>query len=415
MRASHHGGHARLLILGGGYVGIDAYRAVMRQMGAQVRRGQVEITVVNSTLYHTFHGFTGEVLGGVLPLERTLTPLRDLLPHARVIEATVTRAELPLRRVHISDAGGRTATLPYDHLLIGTGSCDPFGRVPGLREHGWRLKDSRDMQAFRAHLEGRITGRQPTTLAVIGGGFAGVEMAAALRERLTRCGLDGEVHLLCSGGVLDCLQGRYQRLAAYARHALERAGVQLHLGRRVTEIRAGEVRLEDGSALRADEILYAAGIALSVLPGTEGLPRDSAGRLLTDEFLHVRGQPRLWTGGDAARVKRPAAAGDCPVNALWAMKHGMWAGHNMARSLQARPLKRFSYRGLGQAAGLGRGDGVGELLGVPVTGAAAWWLRLLFFVWHMPSKGQGARTLLAMLRPRPARVTPGPALLPAGH
>lgn len=54
---------------------------------------------------------------------------------------------------------------------------------------------------------------------------------------------------------------------------------------------------------------------------------------------------RRWTGGDAARVKRPAAAGDCLVNALWAMKHGMWAGHNMARSLQARPLKRFSYRG----------------------------------------------------------------------
>ncbi|MFC6666690.1 hypothetical protein ACFP9V_16040 [Deinococcus radiopugnans] len=65
---------ARLLILGGGYVGIDAYRAVMRQLGRQVRRGQVEITVVNSTPYHTFHGFTGEVLGGVLPLERTLTP-----------------------------------------------------------------------------------------------------------------------------------------------------------------------------------------------------------------------------------------------------------------------------------------------------------------------------------------------------
>lgn len=405
---------ARLLILGGGYVGIDAYRAVMRQLGRQVRRGQVEITVVNSTPYHTFHGFTGEVLGGVLPLERTLTPLRDLLPQARVIEATVTRAELPMQRVHVQDQAGRTSTLCYDHLLIGTGSRDPFERVPGLREHGWRLKDSRDMQAFRAHLAQRLADGQPTTLAVIGGGFAGVEMAAALRERLTRAGVPGEVHLLCSGGVLDCLQGRFGGLAAHARQALQRAGVQLHLGRRVTEIRAGEVRLEDGASLRVNEILYAAGIALSVLPGTEELPRDGAGRLLTDDFLRVQGQTRLWTGGDAARVRHPARAGDCPVNALWAMKHGMWAGHNMARSVQARSLKRFSYRGLGQVAGLGRGDGVGELFGVPLTGAAAWWLRLLFFVWYMPSKRQGARAFAAMLRPPRRRGTPAPALQPTG-
>lgn len=379
-------------------MGIDAYRSLMRRAGKLVKRGDIEITVVNNTPYHTFHGFTGEVLGNVVALPHTLTPLRDLLPHARVIQATVQRANLKARMVQVQHPDGNLQALAYDHLLIGTGSRDPFERLPGLREYGWRLKDSRDMQAFRTRVQERFAARQRTVFAVIGGGFAGVEMAAALQERLKRQRVPGEVHLLCSGGVLDCLEGRFDRLAAHARRSLERAGVQLHLGQRVTEVRSGAVRLDGGDLLYADEVLYAAGIALSVLPGTEELPRDPAGRLLTDEFLHVQGHLNVWTGGDAALVRHPAAPGHCPVNALWAMKHGLWAGGNIALTVRERPLKRFSYRGLGQAAGLGLGNGVAELLGIPLTGLAAWLLRLAFFVWYMPTKAQGFRVLGDFLR-----------------
>lgn len=55
----------RVLILGDGYAGIDAYRSVMRRAGALIRRGEIVITVVNPTPYHIFHGFTGEVLGNI--------------------------------------------------------------------------------------------------------------------------------------------------------------------------------------------------------------------------------------------------------------------------------------------------------------------------------------------------------------
>ena len=354
--------------------------------------------MVNPAPYHTFHGFTGEVLGGLLPLEHTLTPLKLLLPHARLVEGTATRADLDAQTVEIQGADGQTHTLGYDHLLLGTGSRDPLGRLPGLREYGSRLKDSRDMQAFRDRLEERFRSRQPTTFAVIGGGFAGVEMAAALQERLKREDLPGRVHLLSSGGILDSLSGQYPGLARHAQASLDRAGVRVHLGERATEIRPGGVRVRGGQLIHADEVLFAAGIALSVLPGTESLPRDPAGRLLTDEFQRVQGRPNIWTGGDAALVGHPAAAGDCPVNALWAMKHGMWAGSNIALSVRGRPLKRFSYRGLGQAASLGLGDGLAELLGVPLRGRVAWALRLGFFVWYMPSRGRGLRVLREFLR-----------------
>ncbi|MVN88947.1 hypothetical protein GO986_19585 [Deinococcus sp. HMF7620] len=393
---------AQVVIVGGGYVGLDAYRALMRQLGEQVKRREVTITLINPVPYHTFHGFTGEGLGGLVPLAHTLTPLAPLIPHARFVQGQVTQVDLEAQRVHVAQEDGAETWLPYDHLVLGVGSVDPLDQVPGLRAHGRRLKNSRDMQAFRAEVTARFQARQPTTFNVIGGGYAGVEMAAALRERQQREGVGGEVHLLASGPVLETLGDRLAPLAAHARTSLRRAGVQVHEGERVTELVAAGAHAS--RFFPADLTLYAAGIAHTALPGTERLPRDARGRLLTDEFMRVPGHANIWTGGDAARVRRPQRDEDCPVNALWAMKHGMCAGNNIGRSLKGQPLRPFAYRGLGQSASLGLGDGITELLGMRFTGPLAWVMRLAFFAWFMPSKAQGARVVADLLWRRPKAV-----------
>lgn len=80
------------------------------------------------------------------------------------------------------------------------------------------------------------------------------------------------------------------------------------------------------------------------------------------------------------------------------MKHGMCAGRNITRAIQGRPLRAFAYRGLGQGAGLAVGNGITELHGLQFTGRVGWLLRMLFFVWYMPSKTGGARVLGDWLR-----------------
>ena len=110
---------------------------------------------------------------------------------ARVLLGRATSVDFKAQRVSVMTPEGQTETLAYDHLLLGTGSSDPFDKVPGLREYGWRLKDTRDMQRFQAHLfdlVGAAGGADRSRLAaaarvlVIGGGFAGVEMAGAIRD-----------------------------------------------------------------------------------------------------------------------------------------------------------------------------------------------------------------------------------------
>ncbi|THF68158.1 hypothetical protein E7T06_17635 [Deinococcus sp. Arct2-2] len=115
------------------------------------------------------------------------------------------------------------------------------------------------------------------------------------------------------------------------------------------------------------------------------MPRDEQGQLVTDEFLRVGGRDDVFVGGDAAGVARPSG-GVCPTNVLW-------AGANAARSIQGRPLRHFSYGGLGQAASVGVGRGVTELNGVQFTGLVGWVLRLGFFAWYMLSRMQSVRLL----------------------
>ena len=201
-----------------------------------------------------------------------------------------------------------------------------------------------------------------------------------------------------SNQLLDVLRPRHEALADHAAAELTRLGVRVQYGVRVRRLTAQGVELEGGEQQAADLVLYAAGVAFSVLPGSEALTRAPGGQLLVDRELRVLGQPNVWAAGDAARVPLPRGEGHCPVNALWAMKQGMCVGNNMAALIRGQSAKPFAYGGLGQSASLRVGGGVTELLGVPLTGWIGWIARLAFFVWYMPTKIGGYRVLQAWLK-----------------
>jgi NADH dehydrogenase len=161
-------------------------------------------------------------------------------------------------------------------------------------------------------------------------------------------------------------------------------------------VTADGATLSDGTAIPSRTVLSALGQSLVVLPGTEALPRTPRGLIATDETLHVRGHADVWAGGDAAEVMHVSGS-PCPANALWAIKHGHWVGGNIAATLTGKRLKRFTYRGLGQAASLGIGRGAAELYGVQFTGWIGWTLRFFFFLYFQPSRRQAVRVFLDWL------------------
>ena len=396
----------RVVFVGGGAVTIHAYAALVRRRRADVRRGRLELVVISADDQHSFHGFTGEVLAGDLPLEVTRTSLREALPLAAVVPGTVTHVDRARRVITYTRVrpprAGATETMRYDELVVAPGGREPVDEVTGLAAHGFTLRGQEDVPRLLlrlAALEDPDAPAMPRDLVVIGGGFAGVEVAAALASRPTSV-RDRRVHLVHAGPeLLPDRPGTRSRVSRRADRELERLGVSVSCGVRAVAVGRRHVTLSDGRILPAALVLGTIGQRPVQLPGLDSLPTDAAGRLLTTPDLGIA--PGIWAAGDAAHVNHPRAGTAVPTTALWATKAGDHLGRNLARTVVGRPTRPFGYLGLGQAASFGRGRGVADIGGVPTTGWVAWVVRLAILVRCMPSRGQAVETVAVLLTRRP--------------
>ncbi|MDQ0372852.1 NAD(P)/FAD-dependent oxidoreductase [Cellulomonas humilata] len=364
----------RVVLLGGGYVTLHAYGALVRRLRGELRRREVEIVVISADTVHNFHGFTGEVVAGLLPIALTQTPLTEAMPKARVLHARVTHVDVLARTV--SFTGGE---IGYDALVVGAGGREPLDAVDGLAGHGLTLRGPGDLadllQRVRV-LDGPVV--------VVGGGLAGVELAAALAARTAQV-----VLVQSADRVVPVLHAEHPRLAARCTRELARLGVDVRTGVRVDAVDDGSVSLSDGSVVPTHVVLATTGQRAVALPGLESLPRDGRGRLVTTRDLLVA--PDVWSAGDAASVAHPRSGLPVTSNALWAIKAGDQVGRNVARALRGRAGRPFRYLGLGQAASFGVGRGVADLYGFPLTGWVAWLMRVGFFLRFMPSRARALK------------------------
>ncbi|MDC7122607.1 FAD-dependent oxidoreductase [Cellulomonas fimi] len=387
----------RVVLLGGGYVTLHAYGALVRRVRGMLRDGSVEIVVVSENPVHNFHGFTGEVASGLLPAHLTQTPLAEAMPLATVLHARVERVDLSARTVTYRPADGSApATTSYDALVLGTGAGEPVDEVDGLTGRGLTLRHPGGLEALAARAEAAAD--DPDPVVVVGGGLAGAELAAALADRSG--GRPGRVVLVHRGErVVPALHARRPRLARRVERELARLNVDVRTGVAVTSADDDGVTLSDGTRIRTRTVLATTGQRPVRLPGTEPLARDDDGRLRTLPDLTVR--DGVWAAGDAARVLHPRTHEPVPANALWAIKAGDQVGRNVARALQGRPGTPFRYLGLGQGAAFGVGHGVADIWGLSITGPLAWTLRVAFFLRFMPSRRR-ALAIPAELRRRHA-------------
>jgi NADH dehydrogenase len=382
-------GVTRIVMVGGGYTSLLAYRALHRRSRRAIALGQVHICVVAPGGVHRFHGWTGDVLSGILAPSNQLTSLAEVCPGADVIDGCVTAVDLAGRTVTVAAAEAVTV-LPYDHLVLGPGSVDSE-LVPGLGLNSLSPKKPEDLTDLRQRLRKLVDGSSTTVhpIVVIGGGLAGVETCAAVAELFARSGISAppRIVLLHSGTeLLPELLPRFRRLTRYAQRRLLAHGIEIRTEARVAAVLPESVELADGTTIPAELVINAVGQRPVRIPGTDQLERTDDGRIRTDGRLRVPGADQVWAGGDVAAVPHLVNGQICPPNALWAIKHGSYIGRNLARVLGGREPRRFSYLGLGRAGSLGVGQGILHLYGLQFTGRLAWLMRASLFLRFMPSR-----------------------------
>ena len=392
----------RVLCLGGGWVAIYLSRA-LRAAG---RQGQVKLTVLSRDNYSTVHGLIAEMLTCKIQPQQINSSVREMIAPAQLhnaeIESVDTHNRLVVTR---SSIDGRVYTLAYDHLVVGVGSIEDFARYAGLADHAFPLKTFADCYRLRNHLLSVLEmasietnpeeRRRLLTFVVAGGNYAGVEVACDLadyfrflsQKRYPELKLSEFGIVLAEAGprILPELGTRHPSLVEYAEKTVVRLGLEVRLNTGLQAATADEAVLSTGEKIPTRTIITCTGMKSSPLLDQFAYERDARGRLVTDQFCRVTGATNIWAGGDCAAVPHPDG-GTCPPLAHYAQKAGANIGANILREAIGRPLKAYSFNGLGEACTLGHRCAIAHMKGVHSYGFVAWigW-RFIVLTMFVPS------------------------------
>ena len=392
-----------IVLIGGGYASVWAYRSIINELMIEMMTGQVKIRVICPEDYHYFHGWTAECLGGILRDKNRMSPLREIFKHAEIVKGKASRVDVRTRTVYVDLNDGTQRKLSYHHLLLGMGSTDSHA-VDGLAEYAYQLKSHNGYLntklRIRFLLNQAAEADAPTASKILrfviaGSGFTGVEIAANLAETIevlrkeyaTLKNIKPTIYLINSRNeILPELKNGMNRMRVYAEKILCKYGIEILHQKKISRVTSQGAYLNDGSFLESRMVISTIGQHRIPLKGTDAMEKDDSKRIIINSFLQVNNHGEIWGAGDAVHVSHPSTNKPCPSNALWAIKQGEHAGKNICRAILSQSLKPFNFKGLGQCASLGIGKGIGELYGIQFTGWTAWITRWFFFQYFMPFK-----------------------------
>ncbi|MGH7264162.1 MAG: NAD(P)/FAD-dependent oxidoreductase [Candidatus Rokuibacteriota bacterium] len=374
-----------VVILGGGFGGLYAALALNRR--------PVRVTLVDRRNHHLFQPLLYQVATAALSPGDIAQPLRHVLrgsPNVAVILAEATAVEPERRRVRLADG-----VLAYDYLILATGATHAYFGHPEWQSYAPGLKTVEDaldirrriLLAFEAAERAPDDARRRALLAfvIVGGGPTGVELAGALAE-VARDALahdfraidprQARIVLVESGPRILGTFSVESSLAA-AGHLASR-GVEVLTETAVTRIGPGLV--EAGPlVLRAETVLWAAGVTGSPLARALGAPLDRVGRVLVEPDLSVPGLPEVFVIGDLAAFVHQDGA-PLPGMAPVAIQMGRHAAANVLRAARGEARQPFRYRDRGVMATVGRNAAVVERGRLRIDGLVGW---LVWVVVHI--------------------------------
>lgn len=415
--ATHH----RVAIIGSGFGGLFAAQAL--------RRAPVQVTLIAKTTHHLFQPLLYQVATGILSQGEIAPATREVLKRQRNVEVLlgeVTAIDLAHRQLESRVANATTVT-SYDSLIVAAGSRtayfgnDSFERyAPGLKSVDDALEvRGRIFTAFEmAELADNATeAAHWMTFVVVGAGATGVEMAGQIIELSRRALRRDFRHIDPSRARVVLLDGADAVLASFgskqSRHAqrqLERMGIEIHLGARVTSVDATGVEIETsgGAKKRIDSRckIWAAGVAASPLASQlaeqTGSTLDRSGRIVVNADLTLPDHPEVFVVGDMI------ALDDLPGVAQVAIQGGRHAARQIklrlsdearsrAGATAAKPVpagKAFKYVDKGSMATISRFRAVCNTAGLQIRGFPAWLMWAFVHLFYLIGFQKRITTLL---------------------
>ncbi|WP_327292762.1 NAD(P)/FAD-dependent oxidoreductase [Streptomyces sp. NBC_01198] len=396
---------SRVVIVGAGFAGYEAARALTRHRGL---REETEVVLINPTDYFLYLPLLPQVSSGVLDPRRVAVSLPSTLPQARLVLGEVDGVDLDRRTVSYTGPEGDPGTMSYDRLVLTVGSVNKLLPIPGVAEHAHGFRGIPEALYLRDHTTRQIELAGGTddpaecvarcTFVVVGAGYTGTEVAAlgklhtdalVKRHRVLKH-RDPPRWLLVdiADRVLPELDPHLSRTAD---RVLRQRGVEVRTGQSVKEATRGGVLLSTGERIATRSLIWCVGVRPDPLVAVIGLSTQN-GRLVVGDDLQVPGLPDVYAAGDAAAVPDRARPGSyTPMTAQHAGRQGKTLARNIAASFGYGSPRPYKHHDLGFVVDLGGVKAAANPLGVPLSGIAAGAVTRGYHLWAMP----GNRTRVA--------------------
>ncbi len=375
-------GQKRVVIVGAGFGGLTLAR--------QLSKTDFQIVLIDKNNYHQFPPLFYQVaMAGLEPSSITF-PLRKVFQNCKNVFVRVTKvlSVQPEQNTLTTEIG----SLRYDYLVLGIGADTNWYGNEQIKSNAIPMKAVSEALFLRnnmfedyerATIADNYEQRQPyLDIVVVGGGPTGVELAGSLAEMrkhiiakdyndLNRDEID--IHLV--HGDPRLLNTMSPQASAKAELYLRELGVQLWMDKVVTGYDGQTVTIDDGSTIRTDKVIWAAGITANKLEGIPATAVTRGNRLKVNGFNRLEGSENIFVVGDMAMQIEEKWPNGHPQVAQVALQQAKNLGKNLRRMVKGEAPKDFHYRDLGSMATVGRNKAVADLPFVRFQGAFAW------FVW----------------------------------
>jgi len=381
---------ARVVVVGAGFAG----GSFLRNLPLALRRPG-EMLLVDRDEKYAFIPLIHEVAVGRVHPESVCTPITPNTDASyNVLGAEATRVDLQ-NNILLTSSGA----IKYRYLVLAPGSvaAPPPEGLSDYFQTFWSLAHALELRNALNRAWHTASSRMALppgrlTVAIVGGGATGVELAAEvaalfdyLRKRTARVPAEEPrvVLLEATDRLMDWLDPYFHDVAV---EELTRLGVEIKLNSPVIDADAEGVDTGD-ERLPAAIRVWATGIRAN--PLIRDLPgkHDEAGRVSVSEHLTLPEHPDVYVLGDGGVYEHPRQ-GPLPPTASIAVQQGPYAARDIERKLRGVPDERrkpFEFFNRGYVVSLGPESGVADPLGVKIKGRAAQALYRSVFLYYMKS------------------------------
>ncbi|MCU0544063.1 MAG: NAD(P)/FAD-dependent oxidoreductase [Oscillatoriaceae cyanobacterium Prado104] len=369
----------RICILGGGFGGL--YTALRLSQLPFSKQEKPEIVLIDRHDRFLFLPLLYELLTGEMQTWEIAPPFAELLANTgvRFCQSTVAGIELESKQVQLHDG----PELKFDRLVLALGGETPLDKVKGAVEYAYSFRSLAD--AYRLEERLRFLESSDTDkirIAIVGGGYSGVELACKLADRL---GEKGRLRLVEQSDTILRTSPEYNRETATK--ALEKRQIWLDLETEVESIGPDTISLiykGQVDILPVDIVLWTVGTQVSNTVRSLPFKQNRRGQITVTPTMQVIDYPEIFALGDLVEC-HDAAGQKVPSTAQTAFQQADYTAWNIWASLTDRPMLPFRYQALGEMMTLGIDSATLAGLGIKLDGQLAHIARRLAYLYRMPT------------------------------